>query len=146
LRDRAEAWTALAEERQVSLEPPRAPSAQVRPLRALACEGHLQQVLDNLLANALEATPAGGKVSLDAVRVGDRIEVHVVDDGPGMSPGDRTRAFDRFWRQEGAPHGGTGLGLAIVAQLARMSGGTAWLDASPAGGVDAVVRLEALDD
>jgi signal transduction histidine kinase len=145
-REPVDVEAALAEERQVSLEPPRAPSAQVRPLRALACEGHLQQVLDNLLANALEATPAGAKVSLDAVRVGDRIEVHVVDDGPGMSPGDRTRAFDRFWRQEGAPHGGTGLGLAIVAQLARMSGGTAWLDASPAGGVDAVVRLEALYD
>jgi len=146
LRDRAEAWTALAEERQVSLESPPATTSQVRPLRALACEGHLEQLLDNLLANALEATPAGGKVSMDAVLVGNRVEVHVVDNGPGMSSADRTRAFDRFWRQEGAPHGGTGLGLAIVAQLARMSGGTAWLDASPAGGVDAVVRLEAPAD
>lgn len=69
----------------------------------------------------------------------------MVDDGPGMSPADRTRAFDRFWRREGAPHGGSGLGLAIVAQLARISGGTAWLDASPTGGIDAVVRLEAYD-
>jgi signal transduction histidine kinase len=84
-------------------------------------------------------------VSLQAVRVGDAIEVHVVDDGPGMSSADRTRAFDRFWRREGAPHGGTGLGLAIVAQLARMSGGTARLDASPSGGIDAVVRLDACD-
>jgi signal transduction histidine kinase len=144
LRDRAEAWTALAEERQVSLAAPG--SSPSRPLRALACQGHLEQVLDNLLANALEATPSGGAVSLEAVRAGDRIEIHVVDDGPGMSPLDRTRAFARFWRQEGAPHGGTGLGLAIVAQLARMSGGTAWLDASPTGGVDAVFRLEALDE
>ena len=62
-----------------------------------------------------------------------------------MSAADRTRAFDRFWRQEGAPRGGTGLGLAIVAQLARISGGTAWLDAAPGGGVDAVVRLETAD-
>jgi signal transduction histidine kinase len=82
-------------------------------------------------------------VSLLAVRVGDGIEVHVTDDGPGMNPSDRTRAFDRFWRREGAPSGGTGLGLAIVAQLARMSGGTAWLDATASGGIDAVVRLEA---
>jgi signal transduction histidine kinase len=145
LRDRAEAWTALAEERQVTLESPPAATPLIQPLRVLACEGHLEQVLDNLLANALEATPAGGKVSMDAVRVGDRVEVHVVDTGPGMSPTDRTRAFDRFWRPEGATYGGTGLGLAIVAQLTRMSGGTAWLDASSDGGVDAVVRLEAVD-
>jgi len=145
LRDRAEAWSALAEERQVTLacETPAAVGPHGPDLSALACPGHLEQVLDNLLANALEATPAAGCVSLLAVRVGDGIEVHVTDDGPGMSPSDRTRAFDRFWRREGAPSGGTGLGLAIVAQLARMSGGTAWLDATASGGIDAVVRLEA---
>jgi signal transduction histidine kinase len=146
LRDRAEAWGALAEERQVTLtcELPAA-GAHESALRALACPGHLEQMLDNLLANALEATPSGGKVSLGALRLAERVEVHVIDDGPGMSAADRTRAFDRFWRREGAPHGGTGLGLAIVAQLARISGGTAWLDAAPGGGVDAVVRLEAAD-
>ena len=146
LTERAEAWTALAEERQVSLEVASHGPSPLRPLRALACEGHLEQVLDNLLANALEATPAGGKVSMHALGIANRVEVHVLDNGPGMSPDDRTRAFDRFWRHEGAPYGGTGLGLAIVAQLARMSGGAAWLDASPAGGVDAVVRLEATGD
>ncbi len=147
LRERANAWSALAEERQVSLrcESPAAVTTHAPTLRALACPGHLEQVLDNLLANALDATPAAGRVSLQAVRVGDAIEVHVIDDGPGMSSADRTRAFDRFWRREGAPHGGTGLGLAIVAQLARMSGGTARLDASPSGGIDAVVRLDACD-
>ncbi|MGD0945188.1 MAG: HAMP domain-containing sensor histidine kinase [Acidimicrobiales bacterium] len=147
LRDRAQAWSALAEERQVTLvhEPPAASGTAGPALRALACPGHLEQILDNLLANALEATPAGGRVSLNTARAGDNVEVHVVDDGPGMSPADRTRAFDRFWRREGAPHGGTGLGLAIVAQLARLSDGTAWLEASPSGGLDAVVRFEASD-
>ncbi|HKH88897.1 MAG TPA: HAMP domain-containing sensor histidine kinase, partial [Acidimicrobiales bacterium] len=145
LRDRTDAWSALAEERQVTLTSASPPSGGSKrsALTALACPGHLEQVLDNLLANALEATPAGGRVSLAATRVGDGIEIHVVDDGPGMSAADRARAFDRFWRREGAPHGGTGLGLAIVAQLARMSGGTAWLNVSPTGGIDAVVRLEA---
>jgi signal transduction histidine kinase len=147
LAERAQAWMALAEERQVALECDSERTASPGParLRALACEGHLEQVLDNLLANALEATRAGGKVTLAAGRVGDRIELHVIDDGPGMSPADRTRAFDRFWRPEGATQGGTGLGLAIVAQLARLSGGAAWLEASPAGGVDAVIRLDASD-
>ncbi|MGA3354221.1 MAG: HAMP domain-containing sensor histidine kinase [Acidimicrobiales bacterium] len=145
LRDRADAWSALAEERQIALTcgRPVANGEHEVALRALACPGHLEQVLDNLLANALEATPSGGTVSLDAVHVGDRIEVHVIDNGPGMTPAERTRAFDRFWRREGAPSGGTGLGLAIVSQLARMSGGAAWLDSSSSGGVDAVVRLEA---
>jgi signal transduction histidine kinase len=146
LRDRVEAWGALAEERQVTLSCElSATEPHECALRALACAGHLEQVLDNLLANALEATPPGGKVSLSAFGFAGRVEVHVIDNGPGMSAADRTRAFDRFWRQEGAPHGGTGLGLAIVAQLARISGGTAWLDAAAGGGVDAVVRLEAAD-
>ena len=82
-------------------------------------------------------------MSLTASRVGHRVEIHVVDNGQGMTIPDLARAFDRFWRQEGAPHGGSGLGLAIVAQLARMSGGTAELGAVPGGGIDAVVRLEA---
>ncbi len=147
LHARADAWNALAEERQVTLtcESASAASPHGMALIALGCPGHLEQILDNFLANALEATPADGSVVLRAVPAGGHVEVHVIDDGPGMSPADRTRAFDRFWRREGAPHGGSGLGLAIVAQLARMSGGTAWLDASPNGGIDAVVRLEAYD-
>jgi signal transduction histidine kinase len=148
LSDRAGAWSALAEERQVSLEcsaPARAGS-HGQDLRVSACPGHLEQILDNLLANAIEASPVGGSVLLCGKRVGHQVEVHVIDDGAGMSPAERTRAFDRFWRREGAAHGGTGLGLAIVAQLAKISGGVAWLDPSPTGGVDAVVRLEAARD
>jgi signal transduction histidine kinase len=60
-----------------------------------------------------------------------------------MNPADRARAFDRFWRPEGAQHEGSGLGLAIVAQLVKVSGGSVFLDAADGGGVDAVVRLEA---
>jgi signal transduction histidine kinase len=145
LSDRAAAWGALAEERHVQLTTSSGGASvpQRSAPSALACPGHVEQILDNLLANALEATPAGGNVSLSAIRVANSIEIHVSDDGPGMSLPDRERAFDRFWRHEGAPHGGSGLGLAIVAQLARMSGGSARLDASSAGGIDAVVRLEA---
>ncbi|MGO8877297.1 MAG: ATP-binding protein [Acidimicrobiales bacterium] len=145
LRERLEAWSALAEERQVSLADDSAAAApgQGVALSALACPGHVEQVLDNLLSNALDATPPGGRVSLSARRLDDGIEIHVVDTGPGMSAADRARAFDRFWRREGAQHAGSGLGLAIVAQLVRVSGGRTWLEAAPGGGVDAVVRLEA---
>lgn len=144
LRERIDAWSALAEERHVTLAGgPRSRARTDITLSALACPGHIEQVLDNLLANALEATPAGGSVRLSAARVGEQIEIHVVDTGPGMTAADRARAFDRFWRPEGAHHEGTGLGLAIVAQLVRVSGGSAWLDAAAGDGVDAVVRLEA---
>jgi signal transduction histidine kinase len=156
LEERVDAWSALAEERQVSLVLPAAGGAGLleaasqaavaasKPIpKVLACDGHLEQMLDNLLANALDATPAGGKVTLKSVCVGRDVEIHVVDNGPGMSAADRERAFDRFWRPEGAKHEGSGLGLAIVSQLARVSGGSAWLSAAEGGGVDAVVRLEA---
>jgi signal transduction histidine kinase len=154
LDDRLEAWTPLAEERQVHLSrgeaawrgSNRSPAGLTKidgPQRALACDGHLEQMLDNLLANALDATPAGGSVSLFSLNGGGDVEVHVVDTGPGMTADERERAFDRFWRPEGAKQEGSGLGLAIVAQLARVSGGVAWLAAGPSGGVDAVVRLDA---
>jgi signal transduction histidine kinase len=143
LKERADAWSALADERHVALRCDFAGSGRQASLTALACPGHLDQVLDNLLANALDATPAGGEVSLTAESHSGHVVVHVVDSGSGMSASDRARAFDRFWRSEGAPRDGTGLGLAIVAQLVRVSGGTTWLDAAPGGGTDAVVRLEA---
>jgi signal transduction histidine kinase len=81
-------------------------------------------------------------VTLRAERVGDDVEVHVVDGGPGMSTSDRARAFDRFWRRDGTRWDGTGLGLAIAAQLVRTSGGSTWLDEADGGGIDAVVQLE----
>ena len=144
LSERVDAWSALAEERHVRLSDDLAVAAGPRPaLTALACAGHIEQVLDNLLSNALDATPAGGSVSLGAERLDGTIEIHVVDTGPGMTASDRARAFDRFWRPEGARHEGSGLGLAIVAQLVRVSGGTTWLDEADGGGVDAVVRLDA---
>jgi signal transduction histidine kinase len=139
LQERADAWSALAEERQVTLRF----AVPGEHITALACPGHLDQILDNLLANALDATPADGEVSILAERSAGHVDVHVVDTGRGMSAPDRARAFDRFWRSEGAPRDGTGLGLAIVAQLVRVSGGTIRLDPGAWGGIDAVVRLEA---
>ncbi len=143
VKERADAWGALADERHVALHFNLGASGQHKPLVALACPGHLDQILDNLLANALDATPPGGKVSIAAGAHNGHVDIHVVDSGRGMTASDRARAFDRFWRSEGAPRDGTGLGLAIVAQLVRISGGTAWLDPAPEGGIDAVVRLEA---
>ena len=67
-------------------------------------------------------------------------ELHLSDEGPGLSPEQRKRAFDRFWRA-GSGAGGSGLGLAIVRQLVAADEGEVELREAPGGGVDAVVRL-----
>ena len=99
-------------------------------------------MLDNLLSNALEVSPPGSTIRLAAAREGSRVELHVVDEGPGLTPEQRERAFDRFWRG-GSGEGGSGLGLAIVARLVAADGGDVELRAAVPRGIDAVVRLPA---
>ena len=116
-------------------------------LRALATPDRLSQVLDNLLANATEASPPGTTVEVAArpTPTGSGVEVHVTDQGSGLTEEQRQRAFDRFWRAGDATGpgglGGTGLGLSIVRQLVRADGGEVELDEATGGGLDAVVRL-----
>jgi signal transduction histidine kinase len=73
--------------------------------------------------------------------VADGVELHIVDQGPGLGREERSTAFDRFWRGERATAGGSGLGLAIVRQLANAGGGSAELLPAESGGIDAVVRF-----
>ena len=130
---RVEAWEPYAAERGIALAAPGRPGVVVR-----AGAGRVEQVLDNLLSNALEAAPRGSVVS---VRV-DAAGLHVVDNGPGLTAEERAHAFDRFWRARSGP--GSGLGLAIARRLVELDGGDIELAASPSGGVDAVVRYPVL--
>ena len=68
----------------------------------------------------------------------ERGELHVVDQGLGLTPDQRERAFDRFWRASTEP--GSGLGLSIAKRLIELDGGTIELRAAATGGIDAVVR------
>jgi signal transduction histidine kinase len=139
VRERVAAWTALAEEREVDL----AVSAAGVQL-AEAVPGHVDQILDNYLANALEVSHPGAIVTVQTGREGPWVEVHVLDEGPGLSGDELARVFERFWRGGGSRDGGSGLGLSIVRQLAGLSGGEAQLRARRGSrGVDAVVRLRA---
>ncbi len=142
LRDRVEMWEALADERDVRLEV----AASSDELAAVAVPGHLEQILDNLLANALEVAPARSAIELQASRrsVDGRplLAVDVDDAGPGMTAQQRHVAFTRFWQDDTQPTGTTGLGLAISRQLARASGGDLTLGVSPRGGLRATVLLE----
>ncbi|HET9609675.1 MAG TPA: ATP-binding protein [Acidimicrobiales bacterium] len=134
---RADAWRPVAGDHGIDL------GVDVPgPVPVRAAAGALEQILDNLVSNAIEAAPAGSPVTV-AVSTSDRwVELHVVDRGPGLPPEARAHAFERFWRPAGAPGPGFGLGLAIVRQLARACGGDAVLAPGPDGcGLDATVRL-----
>ena len=87
----------------------------------------LQQVIWNLLANAIKFTPVGGRVELFIERSNDDMQVRVVDTGQGISADFLPHVFERFRQAEGATtrrHSGLGLGLAIVRQLVELHGGT----------------------
>lgn len=136
VRSRLAAWAARAEMTDVTLELD-VPAG----LRAEATPDSLDQVLDNLLANALAVSPQGGRISVRGLRAERFVELHVADEGPGLTAGQRARAFDRFWRE--GPSSGTGLGLAIAHQLVTADGGELELRDAAGGGLDAVVRLPA---
>ena len=135
MRERVKAWEPLADEHAVSLV-----ADLDGPLRVRAAPGRLAQVLDNLLSNALAATPAGGTVRLSARAEPHWVELHLCDEGAGLTQEQRDRAFDRFWRA-GSGGGGSGLGLAIVRRLVAADEGEVELREAPGGGVDATVRL-----
>jgi signal transduction histidine kinase len=108
--------TAAARGLELSLDAPETLPA-VLPLAAW------QSVLQNLLDNALRYVPAGGRIDVTLKPVDGGLTLRVADDGPGLPPEWRERAFDRFWRAPGQPVSGSGLGLAIVQQAARQLGG-----------------------
>lgn len=142
LRDRRDAWEPLASERDVGLRV----EAGGPDLRLLATPERVRQVLDNLLANALEASPPGTDVRLSAEAEDGHVVLHVADDGPGLPAEERERAFDRFWRSHPAGSlGGHGLGLPIVRKLVGADRGAVVLAESDSGGIDAQVRYRTAD-
>lgn len=99
--------------------------------------GRVEQVVLNLLANAVKYTPEGGTIQLIARQDGAATEVAVQDNGPGISEAEQGRIFERFYRSkqhEGATVSGTGLGLPIALMLVELHGGRLWVEAAPGGG------------
>jgi len=112
--------------------------------------GRLQQVVWNLLANAVKFTPEGGTVSLALERSGDEVGVTVRDTGEGIEPGFVAHVFERFRQQDETStraHGGLGLGLAIVRHLTELHGGRVTVEsAGPGRGATFRVVLPAAPD
>ncbi len=110
---------------------------------ASADRRRLEQLLSNLLGNALRHVPAGGRVWVRVERAAEGGRLLIVeDDGPGFPAQDLSLVFERFYRGNPArPSGGTGLGLAIVRGIARAHGGDATAENRPGGGARVIVRL-----
>ena len=108
----------------------------------------LQQVLVNLLDNAVKATPPGGAVRLAFAAKAGEVLVTIDDDGPGVSPEAQARAFEPYFRGSGGgagPRGktewGAGLGLTIAHEIVTAHGGRIWLENRPGGGAQAGFAL-----
>lgn len=103
-----------------------------------------EQVFANLLDNAIRHSPAGGEVRLEIHSDAAQTHVTVTDEGPGIAPESRVRAFERFSRQDPArPRGGAGLGLAICEEIVHAHHGRIWIDEQPPPGTRIHITLPA---
>jgi two-component system phosphate regulon sensor histidine kinase PhoR len=116
-------------------------------LVALADNDRWRQVISNLLDNAIKYGRAGGRTSVEGrVLPSGRIEIMVIDDGPGIPKESQERIFERFYRVDKArsrEQGGTGLGLAIVKHVVQAHGGDVRLESEPGGGSTFIFTLPA---
>ncbi|MFL5505681.1 MAG: sensor histidine kinase, partial [Gemmatimonadales bacterium] len=104
--------------------------------------GLLRQAVYNLVQNAIEASPAGGIVSVKAWQQNGTFALSVTDQGPGVPPDARARIFDPFFSTKNRlSTGGMGLGLALVHRSVTGMGGSVEVEDAPAGGARFVVRL-----
>jgi signal transduction histidine kinase len=102
---------------------------------ALVDAARWEQILHNLLHNAVRHTPPGGIVAVRAHSAGEVLIVEVRDTGSGITAGDMPHIFERFYRGAGAPTGdGAGLGLALVKELLEAMGGRIQVDSAPGKG------------
>jgi signal transduction histidine kinase len=134
VRERRQAWEPVAEERGVELvvdTPPDGAIAAITP-------GQLEQVLDNLLDNSLEAMTDGGHIEVAVERTRDHVSMRVRDDGPGMSDEQQAAAFHRFVTGRTT---GTGLGLAVVHRLVTADGGSVRLESRVGAGTTVTIEL-----
>jgi signal transduction histidine kinase len=136
--ERVDVWSAMADAAGVHLQLD-APAGSVA---ALSVPGGVEQILDNLVDNALGVAPVGTRVLVTVTRGETAHALAVADEGPGLSDELKERALTRFWRADDSTPG-TGLGIPIASALAKASGGALELRDASGGGLVASVRLPA---
>jgi signal transduction histidine kinase len=153
--ERVAAWQPVADGHDVKLiaelRGDKAKDAPVGPPMVALGAGHLEQILDNLIDNAIDAIsqldkgagPGGGSIRISATATEAGTLLTVADDGPGMTAQERSRAFLRYTT---GSQNGTGLGLAIVHRLVTANGGTIRLADTPGGGLTVEVELPSAGD
>lgn len=120
----------LASERSLRLDVD-TPSS---PLIAFADPGRIEQIVTNLVANAIKFTPENGAIALEASDDGESVRLTVTDDGPGVDPEERDLVFEAFYR--GRHHGeveGAGIGLHLSREIARRMAGDLTIEDAPRG-------------
>lgn len=115
------------------------------PELVLVCdEQKIKIVLDNLLSNAVKFSPRNGRVAISAQQIGDKLQLDMIDAGPGIDEADRAKLFDPFYQGRRAPSEsatqGTGLGLSIAREYVLAHGGS--IELLPESGVGAHFRLD----
>jgi heavy metal sensor kinase len=138
-REVAATLSVLGDEKQQHIEVLASGQALVRGDRTL-----LRQALLNLVHNAIEHTPAGGKIAVRVAAHGGAVECSVSDSGPGVPPEHRERIFERFYRADPArarATGGAGLGLALARSVVELHGGKLEFLAGEPGGSVFRIRL-----
>lgn len=136
--DRVDTWSAAADLAGVRLDL----RDDAGRLTVLSTPGAIEQILDNLLDNALAVAPPDTTVTVSLEAGDEHHRFAITDEGPGLGDEDKERALRRFWRGD-TKRPGSGLGLAIADGLARASGGTLSLHDGPTGGLRVAVALPA---
>ncbi|MGH7326192.1 MAG: hybrid sensor histidine kinase/response regulator, partial [Candidatus Rokuibacteriota bacterium] len=106
--------------------------------------GRIEQVLMNLLSNALKFTPEGGKIIVEVADRGDQVEIAITDTGPGIPAEEQPLLFEKFSQTSSAKSAagpGTGLGLVICRHLVEAHGGRIWVESDAGQGARFVFRL-----
>ncbi len=109
----------------------------------LVDEARMMQIMDNLISNALQYTPAGGKILLGAKKSNNHVDITVKDTGEGIIEDELPFIFDHFHRADKSRHqesGGSGLGLSIVKALVEAHCGRVWAESTPGAGT--IIHIE----
>jgi signal transduction histidine kinase len=130
VKDAVDAHATLAEARGITLQT----ASEVRGLRALADRERIAQVFSNLVGNALQFTPPGGRVKIGASPAAAGVHFFVEDTGPGIAPEYLARVFDRFWQAQNKSRRGSGLGLSIAKAMVEAHGGSIGVESTLGAG------------